>query len=448
MTFRLAGVLAVGFAVLMAGCSDQVTQPREHAVPVIGLSLSQSEWTTWIQQLAPPSDTRGSALELFNDIKDAAPEDQQAAAMTLFDFMLDEYEAGNLSLPSPPKTGEGATLLEELLYFLSAVAAHYGVDFDMPDPEEIPPNVEFGIHVITAESFDDDDEEICIPTNAGVVNPGNAAVCLKRPALNLPTFLKIEQLVENGDYQFPPLPEGFVRIPAKVFDYELYNSIIPDGEGVSVTLCVPIHPHGVLKLFRDSGEPGAEAELKAPNTGVSYECPESHASLMKGDNLFARGVNAVSGFVFSALSPKRLYASHSLAHKTTLLSPWTLGELENNLTAKYVRTVPSPHTDTQATFKVQGSFVFWLEISNADAVMPCDGAPLSTVQARTVTDAGAEGTWTAAGLCEQVDVDGGTTPGFKFSLSNPSNNKAHEGNIEVRVQNVAADPPLRYKTER
>jgi hypothetical protein len=434
MLLRYVSLAALGLAVLVAGCSDQITRPQDARAPEVALSYTTPQLVDWLHDIVPPSDTRGDALTLLNAIKNAS--DKQAAGEALFDFLGDAFNDGLL----------GTTTIEELLLFLQAVAGTYGLTFNSPDVgelDELNTNLEHVIAIVTASSFGDmgADDQLCIPTNEN-----NAAMCLKRASLRLPAVITVFENRKEG-YIFPGMPGGFHQV-GKVFDFEDYNSIIPKlegGKGVVAAICVPSHAPGrIHKLFKDADGIALEKE---DNAASDHECPSPQASLFKGDNLLARGMNAATGFLFSTLAPRPVYASHSLAHRGFALSPWAIGESDDNYTVRVVRTVPSPHTDTTMSFKTNGNFVFWVEVKHNGVVQPCGPRTVEATAMTTDRTSNVSGAVTpSVGGCSLEGTP--ATPAWKFELSNILPGTAHKGQINVGVDGVTATTTLTYVTTK
>ncbi len=440
MWLRSAALAVVGFALVVGGCSDDMSRPTAPRSPQVLASLTQSEWTHWTQELCPPSDLRGDCLDYFNEIKDA--EDQQAAALELFVLMLEAYEAGTLQLPTPPRCGEN-NLAYELVCYLHAVAEHYGVDSPFPDFDHLDLEQEHVLTVLSGEDFTDDDE-LCVPTNAGQGTVGNAVGCFKASALkNLPAIFAIFAVDDEEGYVFP-MPLGFIP-SGKVYNFFLGTDVDPESEGVTALLCVP---PGHLRnyLFRDAHD-GKVAEKKEAHPHEYSDCPEHHASLLRGDGLLARGVNAAGSFIMSALSPKRAYANHNLAHGGLgAYSHWQIGAQELAYDVQIVRVIPpATHTPTSATFKQSGSFVIWLEVLRNGTRLACLDLNLTDVRARATGTpssggASAASAWISANRCELT----GGVPAWVVEIPNPLNNQRSSGVIDVQIEGVDAEPRLTY----
>jgi hypothetical protein len=448
MSLRRSAVSVIALAVLVVGCSDRVDRALGPSWPSVLASQTyqQNEMVHWTQALVPPDDWRGEALDLFNAIRGA--EDQNAAGHALLAFLFEAYEAGATAVPA--RTTLEPTLENAILEYMWAVASFYGLVLDMPQPGDIDPILEHTIQLVTEGKFQDEDDEVCFPTDKAPLGQsvGNAAMCLKKSSLNYPTWVA---LVEDPA-SFPT--PGFEK-QGKTFKYEVYGNLAEGGAGVLVVLCAPPgHAHNEPFVFLRGGDHPGGPFAPTPDESPAHTCPPETASLMKGDGLFARGVNTLGSFIMSAVSPRPAYASHNLAHREfSSLSPWTLATPEDNFTVRYVRTVPAPHTTTKAIFKRNGGFVFWVEVSNNGVPYTAcdpDNRPHQGIDARTITESNIGGNFIPSLDCEAVtDLLGVNTAGYKFELPNPINGTSHKGEIEFRINGFGILPGrLEYETVR
>jgi hypothetical protein len=299
------------------------------------------------------------------------------------------------------------------------------------------PNAEYVIDILTSSDY--------VNGKATVeTNFGNAAMIVAQGDFTGPVILSIiEKSYLDNSYVFP-LPPGIQQI-AKVFEFTSSSELT--GDGTVLSICDYLEDAGPAPkwLLHDTG--GEFAEKISPNA-TGHGCPSDHqTALIRGNSFWARGLNAAGNFVGSVLSPKPLYAGHSLAHAIIVdeLSPWTVGEDVIDLAVEIVR-VKQPGimvNGTTATFAKQGAFVFWLKIANNGEVLACDDLALSEVQGRataTSVNPNVAGSWTSAVRCE--DVNGASA--WVLEISNPRNNRVSSGVIDVTVGGVSAPPQLVY----
>jgi hypothetical protein len=67
-------------------------------------------------------------------------------------YMMEAYGAGAATIPKPPRANP-STRATELFAFFAAVAAFYGLDFGIPDPGDIDPNLESMFDIVTVGTF-------------------------------------------------------------------------------------------------------------------------------------------------------------------------------------------------------------------------------------------------------------------------------------------------------
>ena len=433
MMRRLTTFSAVAVAFLISGCSDQparATGPWQSP----SLDVGVDEIRSMIQDLVPPKKGyRGTAEGSFGDLESAINSGGtgETEALAFQALMLNLYELGALTAPS------GMTVEEALLNLLNVVFTYAGLDHLLLPGAPLDPNAEYVIDILTNSDY--------VNGTATVeTNFGNAAMIVAQGDFPGPVILSIiEKSYLDNSYVFP-LPPGIQQI-AKVFEFTSSSEL--EGDGTVLSICDYQENAGPAPkwLLHDAG--GAFAEKISPNA-TGHTCPLVHqTALIQGHSFWARGLNAAGNFVGSVLSPKPLYAGHSLAHAIIVdeLSPWTVGEDEIDLAIEIVR-VKQPGimvNSTTATFARQGGFVFWLRITNTDGVLACNDLALSDVRARATTTSvspNAVGSWRSAVRCE--DVNGSSA--WVIELANPRNNILSSGVIDVTVEGLPASPQLTY----
>jgi hypothetical protein len=437
MQLRLGSTLLVVGAFVIAGCSDELTRstaPLDRAPTISAQPLTVSGIRDLIDDLVKPANM-GEAQGAFGKVEDALTGggDVEAAAQAFQTLMLGLYAAGVLDDPAPPATLDG-----ELVRLMNAVFTHAGLTEFVIPPAPTDPDVEFVVEILTDGDYEDGKAEV-------KTNFGNAAMIVAKGDFSGPVILSIIDKSYLDDEYEMPLPPGIRRI-AKVFEFSTSQDIVL-GKEVIVSICQYLENPGPAPKWLLHDNDGT-VELKDTDA-IGHECPheQPHGSLDPGAPLWAKGLHAVARVAGPLLSPKRLYASHSLAHRTEILSPWSIGEEEDSFTMRYVRTVPSPHTNTAAVFKRNGDFVFWLEVSNNDFVMACNGGRQpADLEAAAVPNGFsiANATWVRSSICEPI----GTTSGWKFSLPNPRINVEHSGKIHLRVEGTQIPMSLNYNTVR
>lgn len=421
-------VLAVAF--LISGCSDQpsrATGPWQSP----SLDIGVNEIRGMIQDLVPSAGGyRGTAEGSFGDLEAAlnAGATGEAEALAFQAVMLDLYALGVLTKPA------GMTTVEEaLLNLLNVVFTYAGLEHLLLPAAPTDPNAEYVIEILTESDY--------VNGKATVkTNFGNAAMIVAQGDFTGPVILSIiEKSFLDGSYVFP-LPPGIKQI-AKVFEFTSSSELL-DGSSSVLSICVEDPGPAPKWLLHDTG---VEVKKTSPNA-TGHSC-DHQTALVRGNSFWARGLNAAGNFVGSVLSPKPLYAGHSLAHAIIVddLSPWTVGEDEIDLAIEIVR-VKQPGimvNSTTATFAKQGAFVFWLKITNHDEVLACDDFALSDVQGRataTSVNPNVAGPWTSATRCEIVNG----SPAWVLEILNPRNNSVSSGVIDVMVGGVPAPPQLTY----
>ena len=429
--FTTLSVLAVAF--LISGCSDQparATGPWQSPSFQVGVN----EIRSMIQDLVPPKKGyRGTAEGAFGDLEAALNSGAtgETEALAFQAVMLNLYEQGVLTAPT------GMTVEEALLNLLNVVFTYAGLEHLLIPVAPTDPNAEYVIEILTSSDYVNGKAQV-------ETNLGNAAMIVAQGDFTGPVILSIiEKSYLDNSYVFP-LPPGVQRI-AKVFEFTSSSDL--QGDGTVLSICDYLEEAGPAPkwLLHDTG--GQFAEKISPNA-TGHSCPSNHPTAMvRGNSFWARGLNAAGNFVGSVLSPKPLYAGHSLAHAVIVdeLSPWTVGEDEIDLAIEIVR-VKQPGimvNSTTATFAKQGAFVFWLKITNNGEALACADLALSDVQGRataTSVNPNVAGSWTSAARCEAVNG----SPAWVFEISNPMNNLVSSGVIDVMVGGVPAAPQLTY----
>lgn len=424
MLRRLTTTFVLAAALFAAGCSDQPARATgPSASPSLEISLN--EIRNLINNLVPNQPYNGRAQAAFTDVAQALNTGGavEAEALEFQELILTYYGRGVLLRFDPYTTVEEAVVGVLNAVFTYAALPHLLI----PEPPN-DPNVEYGLGIVSG----------------GLVktNFGNAALNVTH-ANNV-----LVAIIEKQSSGFP-VPAAYQQI-AKVF--EVFASSPVEGTGTVLSICDAVGSHsGPVVFLHDIG--GALPEIIPANPAITgHACPpDDQTSALRGGSFWARGLNAAGSLVESVLLPKKVYASHSLAHAIIVdeLSPWSLAELIPEFTVRIVRVKTPGYntTDFHAIFPKQGNLVLWLEISDDDVVQTCDGGRLLTdVQARpTATNGGSPtvGTWTSATRCEIVNG----TSGWVFEMQNPRNNRNSSGIIDVRITGTPAVPQLTYEAK-
>lgn len=429
MTLRAVTVGAAGLLFVFAACADQATRstaPTQYEGPQ--LSFTTNQIRDQINALVPTPSDRGTLQGLFGDVNSATNKKNEAQLLAALDAFQAEllgvrqrYETNN-ALLTPGDLPVDVAVLQ----LLHNVWAYAGQTHPLPFPSTNEDAVGFA---------DSDVRDIRSQS-------GKAAMIAPAGAFNGPALVSITLATSQTGFAFPT---GYVQ-HGLIYDFKA--SPKPKIEAlVNIMFCVddfPTDGSGDFGVFHEKS--GTLNVVRLP-VGQSADCPaHTHAVLMNGNSMLARGVNAAGGLLSSIFGPTVAYAAHAgLAGHTGGLDPFSRFAVGKR--QYFVNTVTGVSPTTFTAGAPRGTLTFRRQDTNwsFDVTMKRNGTALSCQALGAMTAS----LTTSTGQTTNASSSGCQANGsYRVTFANPTRPQASNGTIALTVDGVLAtpSPTLNYNT--